>query len=474
MKKINLPKMAYFIPEWDDYVYDKYDYLSDEKMPGAKKIYAHEIYAKPNYDGILVSKLKIEENKRKFKEIKNMGVHTYYRFQGPIFGDCGAWGYHKEIDPPFKTKEILEYYDEFGFDLGVSIDHLCISNSLDENMRRQQLSIKNAEEFINLYTKKDYDFVPIGAIQGWDTDSYVESFQDAIDLNYDYIAIGGVAKTPTDSLLRILKGLKPCIQAENNKRDIKLGVHLFGISRLRNIREFMSTGITSTDSASELRKSWLSSRANYYSTDYQGYSAIRLPKIKESSLGTRYRKIIASGLASREELEEYEENLRSIIHSYDNDEVSAIEVAEAFQMFENSFNPDAPNVYSRYLHTLEDRPWKKCKCTICTKLGIDVIIFRGNNRNRSRGFHNVHIFYSYLQKLIEDPNFEVPEKEKVILKKSPFETKRSKRPIIKEETVISTNEVIISGKKVKRKIISKRSSRKNNITKFDEFFDEFN
>lgn len=109
-----------------------------------------------------------------------------------------------------------------------------------------------------------------------------------------------------------------------------------------------------------------------------------------------------------------------------------------------------------------------------TKLGIDVIIFRGNNRNRSRGFHNVHIFYSYLQKLIEDPNFEVPEKEKVILKKSPFETKRSKRPIIKEETVISTNEVIISGKKVKRKIISKRSSRKNNITKFDEFFDEFN
>ncbi|QDX41803.1 queuine tRNA-ribosyltransferase tRNA-guanine transglycosylase [Salarchaeum sp. JOR-1] len=46
-----------------------------------------------------------------------------------------------------------------------------------------------------------------------------------------------------------------------------------------------------------------------------------------------------------------------------------------------------------YRDTLRDRPWEKCECPICETNGIEVCIFRGNDRNRRRGFHNTRRFY---------------------------------------------------------------------------------
>ncbi|EMC3067100.1 tRNA-guanine transglycosylase, partial [Salmonella enterica] len=47
--------------------------------------------------------------------------------------------------------------------------------------------------------------------------------------------------------------------------------------------------------------------------------------------------------------------------------------------------------------TLGDRPWRKCECNICRSIGINVIIFRGAERNRRRGFHNIQVLYNRLQ-----------------------------------------------------------------------------
>jgi len=46
-----------------------------------------------------------------------------------------------------------------------------------------------------------------------------------------------------------------------------------------------------------------------------------------------------------------------------------------------------------YEKTLRNEPWRDCSCPICTEHGIEVAIFRGNNRNRRRGFHNTRKFY---------------------------------------------------------------------------------
>jgi len=51
-----------------------------------------------------------------------------------------------------------------------------------------------------------------------------------------------------------------------------------------------------------------------------------------------------------------------------------------------------------YRELLSDRPWDECECPVCTELGIDVAIFRGNNRNRRRGFHNTRRFYDQFER----------------------------------------------------------------------------
>jgi len=53
------------------------------------------------------------------------------------------------------------------------------------------------------------------------------------------------------------------------------------------------------------------------------------------------------------------------------------------------------NLREKYLRVLKERPWKKCDCSMCKSLGINVIIFRGTNRNKRRGFHNLWAFRNY-------------------------------------------------------------------------------
>ena len=46
-----------------------------------------------------------------------------------------------------------------------------------------------------------------------------------------------------------------------------------------------------------------------------------------------------------------------------------------------------------YRRTLEARPWQACKCRMCSDLGIEILIFRGINRNKRRGAHNTLRLY---------------------------------------------------------------------------------
>ena len=57
---------------------------------------------------------------------------------------------------------------------------------------------------------------------------------------------------------------------------------------------------------------------------------------------------------------------------------------------------------SRYRKTLEDRPWKECACAICKALSVEVMIFRGSNRNKRRGIHNMGVFYFHVARIGEN------------------------------------------------------------------------
>ncbi len=58
------------------------------------------------------------------------------------------------------------------------------------------------------------------------------------------------------------------------------------------------------------------------------------------------------------------------------------------------------DLLAEYQETLRERPWEKCDCPICREHGIQVCIFRGNDRNRRRGFHNTRRFYDEFEEAL--------------------------------------------------------------------------
>ncbi len=58
-----------------------------------------------------------------------------------------------------------------------------------------------------------------------------------------------------------------------------------------------------------------------------------------------------------------------------------------------------PDFTSFYQELLTDMPWKECPCTICREAGIEVVLFRGFERNIRRGFHNLYVLSKQLRKV---------------------------------------------------------------------------
>ena len=407
--------VQYYLPEYDDLVDPKYDFLTDSYNQNRDsyfdQVYAHEIYDSPNYDGLLVSKVIIEGKAKKKALMQKLGVDQYLRFpRRNIMGDCGAFGYISEEVPPYTTEEILEFYAQLGFDYGVSIDHLIVGPFAQPGVRekRYELTLKNAEDFLRLHQERGYQFTPIGAVQGWCPEVYAEAVQEYIRMGYDYIGLGGMVRSSNGVIFEILKAVSPHLTD-------KTRLHLFGVARLEAVEAFHHLGVTSMDSASPLRKAWLGSvgaAVNYHTLSGKKYTAIRVPPVNRH--GRKAQKVIASGVVTEETLKVLERQALLALRDFDANRLGVENalnaVLEYDELLDSSSSTNQDNVLvsqvkrhglqrSLYQELLEDRPWRQCDCKICREIGIDVVIFRNSNRNRRRGFHNTYVFYKKFKTL---------------------------------------------------------------------------
>lgn len=397
--------LLYFIPECDDRVDPNYDFLSDHHAPGRNAQrddrYAHEIYQiKPNYDGILVSKCNIEQSQKKREIIKEYGLRNYIRFpqdKGLLIGDCGAWTYVDCEVPPYDTEEIIDYYENLGVDIGVSIDHLIAPGikQQSELNRRYRITLDNAQSFINQCKMQEHSFRPSGVAQGWDAVSYRNAVADLIDMGYKHISIGGLAQEQTNQILEIMKAVSPLIQED-------LDIHLFGVGRLDLLMAVHKLGITSFDCARPLRQAWGGVSSNYYGVDGRAYAAIRIPQVDFKG-GRMHKKIMAS--KNPESLyqlyKEKEQRSLNFLRLYDRGMLGLEETIEAVLDYDQLIGDGREKHAQLYREVLEEQPWKQCSCKICRNVGVEVIIFRGNNRNRRRGFHNTYIFYKQFKEQLK-------------------------------------------------------------------------
>jgi hypothetical protein len=96
------------------------------------------------------------------------------------------------------------------------------------------------------------------------------------------------------------------------------------------------------------------------------------------------------------ELTKMEQETLNQLRLYDKGETDLENAISILSKFAKAISAP-PELIKFYKRTLEEKPWKLCECPICKKIGIDVVIFRGNNRNRRRGFHNIYTFYNVLK-----------------------------------------------------------------------------
>ena len=99
---------------------------------------------------------------------------------------------------------------------------------------------------------------------------------------------------------------------------------------------------------------------------------------------------------SPEEYENLSNQCLNSLRRFDKSEIDLDEILVEVENFNKKIEAD-PNLLKYYQRTLKEKPWRQCNCPICKEVGIDVAIFRGNNRNRRRGFHNVFTFYEIIK-----------------------------------------------------------------------------
>jgi hypothetical protein len=390
-------RLRYFIPDWEDMVDPDYDFATDMHSGGrgdwSNQVYAHQLYPEPNYDGLLVSRVVAESSPIKRERLERLGVHRLLRVPGefPVMGDCGAFGYITAETPPYTTDDILDYYTRLGFTLGVSLDHIIVTASEAQKQYRYQLTIHNAEAFLREHRARTLPWEPVGAVQGWDPTSYAEAARQYVAMGYRYIGLGGLVRSSDREIFAILDAVHHVVPPS-------VQIHLFGIARVEHIATFASYGVRSLDSASMLRKAWLGTDRNYL-TPQGWYSAIRVPQAEGSF---RAKDVVKDGRRTLDELRRLEaaclEGLRRHAQSNGAPPDSLLDLLEEY---DGLVAPQArAGMRALLRRTLDDRPWERCGCAICARWGIEVVIFRGNNRNRRRGFHNTHVFYALLQRVL--------------------------------------------------------------------------
>jgi hypothetical protein len=407
--------MKFFFPDSQDLVDPSFDFVTekrnDTRIRQRDDLYAHEVFDSPPYDGMLVSKAIVEgtgsssgrytlgQQRRFFAE----GVREFLRLPShlEVMGDCGAFSYVKDPTPPVTVEEVSRFYEEAGFDYGASVDHVILEYNADwdyslpgvdpvpdECHKRQEITIELAREFIQNAKKQNLRFKPLGVAQGWSPKSYAKAVSQLQKMGYKYIALGGMVPLKSAEIMQVLESVKPKLKTDTS-------LHLFGVTRLDHIKRFAELGVVSFDSTSPLRQAFKDDRDNYYGKD-RTYVAIRVPQV---DVNPKFKNKVMSGEVDQGKAFKLERECLEALRQFDRRRFPRSDLIQLLHDYQQMFGADSKSHSADYEDLLRDRPWQECSCNVCKTLGINVVIFRGAERNRRRGFHNVFVTYQRLKKI---------------------------------------------------------------------------
>lgn len=406
--------MKFYFPDSMDLVDPSFDFITERRSTSTvdrqlRYRYAHEVFPKAPYDGMLVSKSVVDGDsggsgrysQGNRRRVLFRGIREFLRLENPdikVMGDNGAFTYVNEEEPPVTVEEVISFYEECDFDFGFSVDHMILQYDEDLDIRRskkkvpeewdrrQKITFDLGRQFFKQCKKDNVSFKPIGVAQGWSPKSYAKAVKTMQRIGYDYIALGGMVPLKTEEVMR-------CLEAIDEVRDKKTKLHLLGVSRIANVKNFDKLGVHSFDSTSPLRQAFKEDLDNYYTTK-RNYSAIRVPQVEGNQ---SLRRRIQAGEVKQEVARRLEKACMKALVDFDNRKGRRSSVVDLLAEYQEVYG-SRRDYTEQYEQTLTDKPWKNCKCAVCKALGIHVIIFRGAERNRRRGFHNIYVTFQSLKK----------------------------------------------------------------------------
>lgn len=249
----------------------------------------------------------------------------------------------------------------------------------EEQLRRWVITLDNAEDFLRRHRVGGYTFTPVGIAQGQTPEMYAEAVRQLVGMGYEHLALGGLARSGDRTIREVLQAVSPELPKGT-------GLHLFGVARLSLIPDFLRYGVTMVDSAAPIRRAFLgTSEDNYWTGNGARYAAIRISDAasKRTKRGVISPEDVLNGggdVDSAEALVALEQRALGHLRAYDRGEVGLEETLAAVLAYDRLFGKDRDHE-TWYRRVLADRPWQQCGCPICEATGIEVVIFRGNNRN---------------------------------------------------------------------------------------------
>ena len=405
--------MKFYFPDSQDQIDPSFDFQSEQRsihrVRQRDDRYAHEVQTPPPYSGLLISKpivdglpgssgkYTIAQRNRLYRE----GARKFFRLDQTsvgldIMGDCGAFTYIRETEPVYTIDEVIQFYEGIGLDLGIAVDHVIFGynaeldqgRSLDipvEWKQRQELTLNLASEFLSAHTTQSCTFQPMAVAHGWSPRSYAHSVQQLQMIGYDRIALGGMVPLKTSGILESLRAIKDVLNDYTR-------LHLLGVTRTSNMQQFKAYGVTSFDSTSPFRQAFKDDQNNYYGPD-RNYVALRVPQVDGN---TRLRKLVSSGKIDQRYARHLEGRCLKYLRDYAANKMGLDDVLATVLEY-SELAGESKDRSLQYMETLKDRPWESCPCSVCKEIGVEVVIFRGAERNRRRGFHNLTVFSERLK-----------------------------------------------------------------------------
>lgn len=393
--------MKFYFPDSQDLVSPTYDFENDEYLPTRVRQrddrYAHEVLDSPPYHGMLVSKAIVDgsvSGSGKYTasqraRLYRLGVRQFFRLPEGIatLGDNGAFNYVAEDVPPVTVDETLDFYEECGFDAGVSVDHIIFGydgsaglNDVDPAwMHRRELTLQLAADFRRRVGERGARIEALGAAQGWSPASYADSVARLQEMGYTRVALGGMVPLKTNEVL-------DCLRAINEVRHSSTELHLLGLTRVNAMDEFAQLGVTSFDSTSPFRQAFMDDRNNFHAP-HGAYVALRVPQVDGNP--TLRRAILAGAVSQKDAIAAERRALRTL-RAVDGTRPTIDEALDALGNYEVVMG-SKKSYLPAYEQTLVAAPWSDCRCRLCRMHGIEIAIFRGTERNKRRGFHNLTV-----------------------------------------------------------------------------------